>query len=116
MLLATVLQHDDFEYNEETDKVEPKPSADFLKRIEEQCNDKPDMEAKLTTVRNKVLEKMKRTVRRERRLSTSGSVSSVGSMRSASRTRRRSVGEEPQGENAPKLRRSTPGPAHIQSQ
>ena len=74
------------------------------------------MEAKLTTVRNKVLEKMKRTVRRERRLSTSGSVSSVGSMRSASRTRRRSVGEEPQGENAPKLSRSTPGPAHIQSQ
>ena len=84
MLLATVMQHDDFEYNEETNKVEPKPYFDFLKRIEEHCNDKPDMEAKLITVRNKSLEKMERTVRRERRLSTSGSVSSVGSMRSAS--------------------------------
>ena len=45
MLLATVMQHDDFEYNEETDKVEPKPSSDFLKRIEDHCNDIPDMEA-----------------------------------------------------------------------
>ena len=116
MLLSTVMQHDDFEYNEETDKVDPRPSSDFLKRIEDHCNDIPDMEAKLTTVRNKVLEKLKRTVRRERRLSTS-----VGSMRSASRTRQRSEEAESESEHVPKLSRSSlpksmlPGPAQVQS-
>ena len=90
MLLATVLKHDDFEYNESTDKVEPK-SADFMKLIEENCQNIPDKEAKLSSVRNKVLEKMKRTVRRERRLST-GSVSSLGT-KSESKIRERSDDE-----------------------
>ena len=63
MLLATVLKHDDFDYDINSDQVEPKSSSDFLKSIEEHCADIPDKEAKLTLVRNKVLEKMKRTVR-----------------------------------------------------
>ena len=85
MLLATVLERDDFEYDEDEDKVEPKVEEEFLKRIEENCRDLPDNEQKLTMVRNKVLDKMKRTLRRER-LSSSGSVSSLGS-RTSSRTR-----------------------------
>ena len=63
MLLATVQKNDDFEYDVDTDKVEPKSSS-FLKKIEEECADFPDKDAKLSLVRNKVLEKMKRTVRR----------------------------------------------------
>ena len=89
MLLATVLRNDDFEYDEDSDKVEPKSSSEFLKRIEDNCADIPDKEEKLSLMKNKVLEKMKRTVRRERRLSVGGSVCS-GSIRSGGRTRQRS--------------------------
>ena len=101
MLLATVLENDDFEYNSATDKVEPKSASDFLKRVEEYSSDVPDKEAKLTLVRNKVLDKMKRTLRRERTFSSSGSVCSLNS-RSSSRTRRRSETEEPENVKAPK--------------
>ena len=101
MLLATVLQHEDFEYDAENDTVEPKSSSEFLRKIEDHCKDIPDKEAKLSIVRNKVLEKMKRTVRRDRRLSTSGSVCSESSMpgsragsRAGSRTRQRSEDNE----------------------
>ena len=86
MLLATVLEKDDFQYDLETDKVEPNSVNDFLKIIEDNCENVPDKEEKLSMVRNKVLDKMKRTLRRERRLSH-GSVSSVDS-RTRSKTRR----------------------------
>ena len=104
MLLATVLENDDFEYNIESDKVEPKSSSDFLKRIEDNLGDVPDKESKMTFVRNKVLDKMKRTLRRERHLSTSGSVCSLSS-RSSSKTRQRSEGDELEEENAAKVSR-----------
>ena len=42
MLLATVLRNDDFEYDEDSDKVESKSSSEFLKRIEDNCADIPD--------------------------------------------------------------------------
>ena len=106
MLLATVLERDDFEYDEDEDKVEPKVEEEFLKRIEENCRDLPDNEQKLTMVRNKVLDKMKRTLRRER-LSSSGSVSSLGS-RTSSRTRLRSKEEDPENEPAPKHSKHQP--------
>ena len=67
MLLATVMENEDFEYDEDKDLVKPKVIDDFLKRIEESCVEVPDKEQKLTVVKNKVLEKMKRTLRRERR-------------------------------------------------
>ena len=92
MLLATVLKHDDFEYDTDTDKVEPRSASDFLKKIEDNCGDIPDKDAKLASIRNKVLDKMKRTLKRERRLSTSGSVCSNMSF-SSSRTRPRSESE-----------------------
>ena len=126
MLLATVLKNDDFEYDMFADKVEPKSSSEFLKKIEEHCGDIPDKEAKLSLVRNKVLEKMKRTVRRERKLSASGSICSGSSMfgsRAGSRTRQRSESEEFVGDLAPKVSRSLnerksrlPGPAGNLSQ
>ena len=126
MLLATVLKNDDFEYDSLNDQVEPKTSSDFLKRIEEHCGDIPDKEAKLTIVRNKVLEKMKRTVRRERRLSGSGSICSGSSLfgsRAGSRTRQRSEGDELDGELAAKQSKASefrksrlPGPASLQTQ
>ena len=90
LLLATVQENDDFEYNAETDKVEPRADTDFLKRIEENCADVPDNAAKLGVIRNKVLDKMRRTLRRERSPSISGSTCS----RSSSKTRPRSEGEE----------------------
>ena len=99
MLLATVLEKDDFEYDAETDKVEPKSASDFLKRIEENCSGVPDNAVKLGIIRNKVLEKMKRTLRRERRLSATGSSSSI----SSSRTRPRSENEELETETAAKI-------------
>ena len=109
MLLATVIRHDDFEYDVKKDQVEPKQSSEFLKNIKDSCADIPDKEANLTLVENKVLEKMKRTVRRERRLSIGGSMcsdnSQVGS-RSVSKTRQRSEGEEVDGESASKIRKS----------
>ena len=83
------------------DKIEPKSDSEFLKRIAVHCTDTPDNAAKLTSVRNKVLEKMKRTVRRERKLSTSGSTFSVSS-RSSSITRQRSEEDENDGEQASK--------------
>ena len=107
MLLATVQKHDDFDYDIKADTVEPK-SSNFLKKIEDQCADIPDKEAKLSLVRNKVLDKMKRSVIRERRLSVGGSVTSgttLGGSRAGSRTRQRSEGEESIGEVAPKQRR-----------
>ena len=109
MLLATVQKHDDFEYDIEADTVEPK-SSNFLKKIEDQCADIPDKEAKLSLVRNKVLDKMKRSVIRERRLSVGGSVTSgttLGGSRAGSRTRQRSEEEEFTEELAPKLRRAS---------
>ena len=107
MLLATVLKHDDFDYDMNSDQVEPKSSTDFLKSIVEDCADFPDKEAKLTLVRNKVLEKMKRTVRTERRLSGGGSFCSESSRagsrtgsREGSRTRQRSEGDDEDKEPA----------------
>ena len=121
MLLATVMKHDDFDYDLNKDQVEPKSSTEFLKNIEEHCGDIPDKEAKLTLVKNKILEKMKRTVRRERRLSTSGSNCSelsLGVSRSGSRTRQRSEDDELEGELASKISKPSqerksrlPGPA-----
>ena len=104
MLLATVLQKDDFDYNPETDRVEPKNAPEFLKRIEKTCGDCPDKSEKLDVIRNKVLEKMKRTLKREkgRRLSTSGSVCSYSSI-SSSRTRQRSENDDLENEIAPKV-------------
>ena len=102
MLLATVLQKEDFEYDIATDKVEPRSASEFLKRIEENCGDIPDKSEKLDVIRNKVLEKMKRTLRRERSFSTSGSVCSISS-RSSSKTRLRSEGDEAENETAPKV-------------
>ena len=61
-----MLEKDDFEYNTDTDKVEPRSASDFLKRIEENCGNIPDKDDKLATFRNKVLDKMKRTLKRER--------------------------------------------------
>ena len=130
MLLATV---HDFDYDLENDQVEPKSASEFLRSIEEHCGDIPDKEAKLIVVKNKVLEKMKRTVRRERRLSTSGSIcsqSSLGSRagslagsRAGSRTRQRSEGDEHEGEmsakfSKPSLERKSrlPGPAPVNLQ
>ena len=104
MLLATVLEKDDFEYNSTTDTVEPKSGKKFLRRIEENSGDVPDKQVKITLVRNKVLEKMKRTLRRERTLSESGSEYSISS-RSSSRTRQRSVGEEDDSESVSKVSR-----------
>ena len=106
MLLATVLKHDDFDYDVMEDKVEPKSSVDFLKNIEENCGNIPDKEAKLSIVKNKVLEKMKRTVRRERRLSIGASIHSEASMpgsRSGSKTRQRSESDDPGSEKASKI-------------
>ena len=98
MLLATVLEKDDFEYNTDTDNVEPKSASEFLKRIEENCGNFPEKDIKLTMVKNKVLEKMKRTLRRERRLSVSGSVCSINS-RSSSKTRKRSETDDLEVDN-----------------
>ena len=96
MLFATVLDKDDFIYNSESDNVEPKSADDFLRRVKDNCGEIADSDAKLMAIKNKVLDKMKRTLKRERRLSTSGSVHSVDSVnsRSSSKTRRRSVSEE----------------------
>ena len=115
MLLATVLEKDDFNYDIENDKVEPKSDSDFLKRIKGNCADLPDKDAKLDLVRNKVLEKMKRTLRRERRQSTGGSVSSVDS-RSSSRTRQRSDEEESDSEHNPKHSRPIQDSKHLAHQ
>ena len=110
-----------FEYDEDSDQVEPKSSSEFLKRIDDNCADIPDKEENLSLMKNKVLEKMKRTVRRERRLSVGGSVCS-GSIRSGSGTRQRSESEEFVGELAPKVSRSSdrrsrlPAPAQHLSQ
>ena len=101
MLLATCMERDDFDYDEDNDEVETKSDNDFLRRIEEDCGDVPDKDKKLNMVRNKVLDKMKKTLRRER-LSSRGSASSICS-RTSSRTRRRSKDEEFENEKAPKL-------------
>ena len=90
MLLATVLEKDDFSYNKETDKVEPKESVDFLKIIKDNCGDIKNSKEKLEVIENKVLEKLKRTLNRERSFSSAGSVCS----RSSSRTRQRSDGDD----------------------
>ena len=86
----------------------------------------PDKDAKLDMVKNKVLEKMKGTLRRERRLSTSESVCSLSSI-SSSRTRQRSEGEESESEQTAKQIRTLkdrktvipqsrlPGPVSFQS-
>ena len=103
MLLATVLRHDDFDYDLGNDRVEPRDSADFLKNLEEQCVDMPDKEAKISFVKNKVLEKMKRTVRRQ---SVSGSMGS-GISRASSKTRQRSEDDQAVKEPAPKLIKAT---------
>ena len=66
--------------------------------------DIPDKDAKLAVIQNKVLDKMKRTLKRESRLSTSGSVCSYSS-KSSSRTRRRSECEEVESELASKISR-----------
>ena len=101
MLLATVMQNDDFDYNSDTDKVQPKSDSDFLKKIQESCADLPDKEQKLTIVKNKVLDKMKRTLRRER-LSSKGSMSSLCSLTS-SKTRLRSNDSDSGNENSAKV-------------
>ena len=115
MLLATVLEKDDFAYDEDSDKVEPKAENEFLKRIEENCADLPDKDEKLTMVRNKVLDKMKRTHRRER-LSSRGSVCSIDS-RTSSRTSLRSKEEDSENERATKQikHQSLSKPAGLQS-
>ena len=100
MLLATVLEKDDFQYDLENDKVEPKSANEFLKRIEDNCENVPDKDEKISMVKNKVLDKMKRTLRRERRLSC-GSVSSIDS-RTSSRTRHRSNEEDDMAEHVAK--------------
>jgi hypothetical protein len=100
MLLATVLDKDDFEYDKDSDKVEPKAENEFLKRIEENCANLSDKDEKLTMVRNKVLDKMKRTHRRER-LSSRGSVCSIDS-RTSSRTRLRSKEDDSENDRATK--------------
>ena len=56
----------------------------------------------MDSVRNKVLDKMKRTLRRERHLSTSGSVTSISSICS-SKTRPRSEGEDQELNTAAKV-------------
>ena len=100
MLFATFMENDDFDYDEDNDLVEPKPENELLKRIEESSGDLPDKEKKLTMVRNKVLDKLKRTLRRER-LSSRGSVSSLDS-RTSSRTRLRSKDDETESERVAK--------------
>ena len=104
MLLATVLKHDDFDYDLNSDRVEPRDSTDFLKNLEEQCVDIPDKDAKISFVKNKVLEKMKRTVRRQ---SMSGSVCSGITSRASSKTRQRSEDGLVDKEPAPKLIKAT---------
>ena len=99
MLLATVLEKDDFEYNVEADEVEPKSASEFLRRIKDNCSEVPDNADKLTVIQNKVLDKIKRTLRREIRLSTSGSMCS----KSSSRTRPRSESEEVENEVVSKI-------------
>ena len=106
MLLATVMENDDFNYNEDTDQVEPKSEDEFLKRIEESCQDVPDKEVKLTIVRNKVLEKMRRTLMRER-LSSRGSMSSLCS-KTSSKTRPRSKDSDSDtGKNAKVIKKES---------
>ena len=112
LLLATVQENDDFEYDDETDKVEPRTTSEFLKRIEDDISDNPDNAAKMGLIRNKVLEKMKRTLRRERSPSISGSVCS----RTSSKTRPRSEGEDADSQAAPKSKKcSTSKPSQLQS-
>ena len=108
MLLATVLEKDDFQYDLESDKVEPKAETEFLKRIEDNCVNVPDREEKISMVKDKVLEKMKRTLRRERRLSC-GSVGSIDS-RTSSKTRNRSYEEDDLAEQVAKHIKQHPGP------
>ena len=111
MLLATVQENDNFEYNEETGSVEPRAASEFLKRMEDDCADVPENAEKLGVIRHKVLEKMRRTLRRERSPSTSGSICSI----SSSKTRPRSEGEATEsGAKAPKCSMLKP-PASIQS-
>ena len=112
MLLATVLEKDDFQYDLETDKVQPNSVNEFLKIIEDNCENVPDKEEKLSMVRNKVLDKMKRTLRRERRLSC-GSVSSVGS-RTNSKTRIRSNEDDSMAERIAKHSKLHTGPPKPQ--
>ena len=114
MLLATVMENEDFEYDEEKDLVEPKVKDEFLKRIEVSCGEVPDKEQKLSDVKNKVLEKMKKTLRRERRRSV-GSASSSCSLTS-SRTRPRSKDGENEVENASKFFKQHASPHHGGSQ
>ena len=114
MLLATVMENEDFEYDEEKDLVEPKVKDEFLKRIEVSCGEVPDKEQKLSDVKNKVLEKMKKTLRRERRRSV-GSASSSCSLTS-SRTRPRSKDGENEVENAAKFFKQHASPHHGGSQ
>jgi hypothetical protein len=103
MLLATVLETDDFEYNVEKDEVEPKSASDFLKRIKENCTKVPGNAIKLDGIQNKVLDKMKRTLRRERKLSISGSICSM----SSSKTRPRSENDEVENETVAKAIKSS---------
>ena len=126
MLLATVLKHDDFDYDKDTDNVQSK-QTNFLKNIEEQCagSEIPDKEAKLSIVRNKVLEKMKRTVRRQS-LGGGGSLcsgTSLAGSRAGSRTRQRSENDDMEKEPASKVSKSSqerksrlPAPASQPSQ
>ena len=128
MLLATVLEKDDFQYDLDNDKVEPKVEIEFLKRIEDNCEDVPDKDEKISMVRNKVLDKMKRTLKRDRKLSV-GSVGSIDS-RTSSKTRYRSYEEDSMAEqvakqsklhtalppNPPALQSRLPGPVSSSTQ
>ena len=128
MLLATVLEKDDFQYDLDSDNVEPRAEIEFLKRIEDNCEDVPDKEEKISMVRNKVLDKMKRTLKRDRKLSV-GSVGSIDS-RTSSKTRYRSNEEDSVTEqiakhsklhtalpsNPPALQSRLPGPVSSYTQ
>ena len=117
MLLATVLEKDDFQYDLDNDKVEPKVEIEFLKRIEDNCEDVPDKDEKISMVRNKVLDKMKRTLKRDRKLSV-GSVGSIDS-RTSSKTRYRSYEEDSMAEQVAKQSKLhkalPPNPLALQS-
>ena len=54
----------DFDYDVDTDKVEPRSSTEFLKPIEDNCGDIPDKDMKLEVILNSVSEKIQRMIRR----------------------------------------------------
>ena len=87
-LVATMMEKDDFTYDMADDKVKIKEGRCMLKMVKENSKDIKEADTKIEIIENKVLEKMRRSFRRDRRLSLGETV--INTTRTESVTRKRS--------------------------